>query len=90
MKIITCVVNNPIFIEIQYKLLKKYIKGGDFEFIVFNDAKGFPDYTNSGDATIKRQIQEMCNNLGVKCINIDYHFDVVLVCIFQRYSLRYM
>ncbi len=30
MKIITCVVNNPIFIEIQYKLLNKYIRGINF------------------------------------------------------------
>ena len=45
MKIVTVVVNNPIFIIIQYYTLKKYFKG-DYEFIVFNDAKDFPDYTN--------------------------------------------
>ena len=33
MKIVTSVVNNPIFIEIQYYTLKKYFKG-EFEFIV--------------------------------------------------------
>jgi hypothetical protein len=74
MKVITCVVNNPIFIEIQYKLLKKYLKGGDFEFIVFNDAKEFPDYTNDGDVTIRKQIQEICKNLGIKCINLENNY----------------
>ena len=51
MKIITPVVNNPDFIELQYYTLKKYVKG-DYEFIVFNDAKEFPDYTNYNDVTM--------------------------------------
>ncbi len=33
MKIITAVVNNPTFIEIQYNTLKKFFQG-DYEFIV--------------------------------------------------------
>lgn len=69
MKIITSVVNNPIFIEIQYYTLKKYFKG-DYEFIVFNDAKNFPDYTNNNDITIKQKIIETCNRLNIQCINI--------------------
>lgn len=69
MKIITAVVNNPTFIEIQYYTLKKYFKG-EYEFIVFNDAKDFPDYTNGNDITIKTQIQEMCFKLNIPCINI--------------------
>ena len=55
MKIITSVVNNPTFIEIQYHTFKKYLKlskgngegegeGDEFEFIVFNDAKPFAVY----------------------------------------------
>jgi hypothetical protein len=74
MKIITSVVNNPVFIEIQYYTLQKYFKG-EYEFIVFNDAKDFPDFTNYNDVTIKTQIQELCNKLKIKCINIpnDYH-----------------
>lgn len=74
MKILTPVVNNPIFIEIQYKLFKKYIKGGDFEFIVFNDARTYPDYTNNGDLSLKNKIYETCINLGIKCINIDNNY----------------
>jgi len=69
MKIVTAVVNNPIFIEIQYYTLKKYFQG-EYEFIVFNDAKEFPDYTNGNDITIKMQIQDICNKLNITCINI--------------------
>ena len=67
MKIITSVVNNPTFIEIQHHTLKKYMPG-DYEFIVFNDAKTFPDFTNGGDTTICRKIKEMCDKLQIKCI----------------------
>ena len=74
MKIVTAVVNNPQFIEIQYYTLKKYFKG-DYEFIVFNDAKTFPDFTNGDDITIKTQIEEMCATLHIQCIPIpnDHH-----------------
>lgn len=69
MKIVTAVVNNPDFIEMQYYTLKKYFKG-EYEFIVFNDAKDFSDFTNGGDITIKTQIEDICNKLNIKCINI--------------------
>jgi hypothetical protein len=69
MKIITSVVNNPIFIEIQYYTLQKYCQG-NYEFIVFNDAKEFPDFTNGNDITIKQQIIDICSKLNIKCINI--------------------
>ena len=69
MKIVTAVVNNPTFIEIQYNTLKKFFKG-DYEFIVFNDAKSFPDFTNGGNTTIKNSIEMLCNKLEITCINI--------------------
>ena len=69
MKIITAVVNNPIFIEIQFHTLQKYFKGS-YEFIIFNDAKDFPDFTNGGDITIKSKIEDVCKGLGIQCINI--------------------
>lgn len=69
MKVLTATVNNPEFIEIQYYTLKKYLKG-EYEFIVFNDAKPFPDYSNSGDITIRKRIQEVCTRLGIQCIDI--------------------
>lgn len=42
----------------------------EYEFIVFNDAKNFPDFTNGNDTTVKSMIETICNNLGIKCINI--------------------
>jgi len=41
-----------------------------FEFIVFNDAKDFPDFTNDGDTSIKSKIVDTCKHLGIQCINI--------------------
>lgn len=73
MKIITAVVNNPKFIEIQYHTLQKYFipsEGEEYEFIVFNDAKDFPDFTNGNDVTIKTQIEDVCHKLNIQCINI--------------------
>jgi hypothetical protein len=72
MKVVTAVVNNPIFIEIQYYTLKKYMKC-DYEFIVFNDAKDFIDFTNGGDLTIKTTIVDICKKLNIQCININNH-----------------
>ena len=70
MKVVTAVVNNPVFIEIQYYTLKKYMKC-DYEFIVFNDAKDFCDFTNGGDITIKTTIEDICKKLNIQCININ-------------------
>jgi hypothetical protein len=82
MKVLTAVVNNPIFIEIQNYTLKKYMKC-DYEFIVFNDAKAFPDYSNGGDVTIKNMIEELCKKLDIKCINIpnEQHINEESACI---------
>ena len=70
MKVVTAVVNNPIFIEIQYYTLQKYMKC-KYEFIVFNDAKDFCDFTNGGDITIKATIENICKQLNIQCININ-------------------
>jgi len=74
MKVISAVVNNPEFIEFQYKTLKKFLLS-PFEFIIFNDAKIFPDYTNDNDITIRDKIKMICNKLEIRCINInnDHH-----------------
>jgi hypothetical protein len=69
MKVLTAVVNNPIFIEIQYYTLKKYMQC-EYEFIVFNDAKDFPDFTNNNNILIKQEIINICNKLNIKLINI--------------------
>ena len=48
MKVISIITNNPIFVELQYKSLKKYLHI-DYEYIVFNDGKYWPDSTNFGN-----------------------------------------
>jgi hypothetical protein len=76
MKILTISTTNPIFIIIQYKSIKKFIKSSEeIEFVVFNDAKAWPDISNFNDINIKKQIEELCVSLGIKCINIpnDHH-----------------
>jgi hypothetical protein len=78
MKIVTAVVNNPVFIEIQYHTLKKYLRGSSeegCEFIVFNDAKTFPDFTNDGDVTLRGKIEDTCKALNIMCIPVknDHH-----------------
>jgi hypothetical protein len=71
------VVNNPDFIEIQYACLKKHMKSA-YEYVVFNDAKDFPDFTNGGDVLLRQKIRDTCTRLGVLCVDIpnDYHKDI--------------
>jgi hypothetical protein len=91
MKILTAVVNNPGFIRIQFHTFQKYVKG-DYEFIVFNDAKDFPDYSNDNDVSIKTQIEETCKELGIICINIpnEHHKDIDSACRRCADSMNYM
>jgi|UniRef100_A0A6C0LSW2 hypothetical protein len=94
MKIVTAVVNNPDFIEIQYHTLNKFFKG-PYEFIVFNDAKDFPDFTNEGDITIKNAIENTCKTLGIQCINVPNEQHKTIKCAATRcadsmnYILKY-
>ena len=70
MKIISIAANNPIFIELQYKTLKKFVNI-DYEYIIFNDGKDWPDITNFGNIHEgKDGIIKKCNELNIKCINI--------------------
>lgn len=69
MKVLTSVVNNLDFIDIQYHTLKKYLKC-DYEFIVFNDAKPFADFTNGNDATIHEKINQKCKEYNIQCIHV--------------------
>jgi len=69
MKIISPVVNNPTFIELQYKSMQKFVKGA-YEFIIFNDAKNYPDLTNGGNINIRYEIEKTCKKLNIKCINV--------------------
>lgn len=71
MKIVSVFVNNPIFIELMYNSIKKFFKSEkEYELIIFNDAKEWPDITNFNDVTMKQQIINMCKKLNIPCINI--------------------
>jgi hypothetical protein len=64
--------NNLHYIEFQYKSLKKYFKG-DYEYIIINDAKDFGDNSNFNQYNMKEKIENKCNELGIKCINLPQH-----------------
>lgn len=64
--------NNLNYIDFQYKSLKKHFKG-EYEYIVINDAKEFGDITNFNQHNIKEKIENKCNELGIKCINLPQH-----------------
>jgi hypothetical protein len=70
MKIISIVANNPIFIELQYKTLNKFVTI-DYEYIIFNDGKDWPDITNFENVSEgKDGIIKKCDELNITCINI--------------------
>jgi hypothetical protein len=71
MKIISIVANNPIFIELQYKTLKRFVDI-DYEYIIFNDGKDWADITNFNNPNEegKNGIIKKCIELGIKYINI--------------------
>lgn len=102
MKIINIVVNNPIFIELQYLTVKKYIYSNnkhliekqDFEYIVFNDGKYWPDLTNNYDIINdgKDVINKKCRDLNIRCINIpnEHHKYMTDIEIRHTESLNYV
>jgi hypothetical protein len=87
----TAVVNNPEFIEFQYLTLKKYIKE-DYKFVVFNDAKEFPDYSNNNDTTLKYKIRKTCERLNIECVNIPNSFHKTQIKASDRtaYAMNFM
>jgi hypothetical protein len=71
MKVVSIITNHPIFIELQKKSLEKFLKV-DYEYIVFNDGKDWPDITNFYDPICegRQAIIEKCEELKVTCINL--------------------
>uniref|UniRef100_A0A6C0KQX0 Nucleotide-diphospho-sugar transferase domain-containing protein n=1 Tax=viral metagenome TaxID=1070528 RepID=A0A6C0KQX0_9ZZZZ len=79
MKIVSIFTNLPIFIELQYRTIQKFIHV-DFEYIIFNDGKDWPDRTNFNDPLQGREsITKKCNELQIRCITIpnDHHRTVI-------------
>ena len=68
--------NRTDFIRLQYESLKRYFLG-DFEYIIFNDAKPFADRTNFNNSNCGNEIRECCDELGLKCVDIpqDLHYN---------------
>ena len=54
------VCNNPDFIKLQAKTLKKFIQD-DYEYIVLNDGL---------TAELVKEISDVCNDIGVECIEV--------------------
>ena len=71
MKVISIITNNPIFIELQYKSLKKYLHT-EYEYIVFNDGKDWSDSTNFHNPVEngKIAIENKCKELDIKFYNL--------------------
>jgi hypothetical protein len=67
MKVITPACSSPEFIRIQKAMLDRWMPVG-YQFIVFNDAKAFPDKTNQGDVGVRDKIEEVCRALGIRSI----------------------
>jgi hypothetical protein len=88
MIIVVPVVNNPDFIEIQHACLKKHMKSA-YEYVVFNDAKDFPDFTNGGDVSMRQQIRDTCTRLGVQCVDIPNAQHQKITCPCQRCADSY-
>ena len=93
MKIISIVANNPIFIELQYKTIQKFVVGGDYEYIIFNDGKDFPDPTNFGNVEEGRAgIIQKCADMNIQCINIPnaHHIRNIDASLRHADSLRFV
>lgn len=58
--IMTSAYNRPDFIRLQAKSFEKFMLD-DYEFVVFNDA---------ADSNFERQIQEVCDDTGTRCIRV--------------------
>ena len=55
------------YIFYQYNSFRKHLKD-PFEFIVINDAKEQPDFTNYMHEKTRQEIQTLCDELGISCL----------------------
>ncbi len=55
------------YIFYQYNSFRKHLKD-PFEFIVINDAKEEPDFTNYMHEKTRQEIQTLCDELGITCL----------------------
>jgi hypothetical protein len=52
----------------------------EYEFIVFNDAKPFPDFTNGGDPMLCHKIKGICDQLHIQCIPVPNQHHQTMDC----------
>lgn len=69
MKIIVPVCNNPTFIKLQAHGFAKHIHE-PYEFIVFNDCKRWPDFSNFDNPGLYDEIHALCSSLNIRCIDV--------------------
>ncbi len=70
--ILTTACNAPHFIRIQKTALERYMPPQQpWRFVVFNDAKAWPDITNFGDPTMRQQIEDTCRELGIESVPVE-------------------
>ena len=72
MKVVSIITNNPIFIELQQLSLKKYLCDIEYEYIVFNDGKYWPDPTNffKPEENGRQAIEKKCKEMNIKYFNL--------------------
>jgi len=72
MKVVSIITNNPVFIELQLQSLKKYLCDVEYEYIVFNDGKSWPDTTNFFQPEVngRQSIEDKCIELNITYFNI--------------------
>lgn len=72
MKVVSIITNNPIFIELQQLSLKKYLSDIEYEYIVFNDGKYWPDSTNffKPEENGREAIENKCKEMNIKYFNL--------------------
>lgn len=75
---ITVVAADPLYIEIQYKTFKKFVKG-EYEFIVFNDCKKWKDYSNFYNENTYQKIVDICKKYNIKLIDIENEHHKLIV-----------
>lgn len=56
-------------IEIQFKSIKHFVQG-ECEYYVFNDAKPNGDLTNFNNKNIRSEINKICSDLKIPCIEV--------------------
>ncbi len=83
LQIHTAVVNNPEWIELQLLTLKQFMKG-DWQFVVFNDAKEFADFSNFGDTGMRRRITDTCARLNIPCVPLQNQHHQQIQCAATR------